>query len=722
MAEFIDAKGAVIRTSAATKRKLLAAMGVEVATAEQVQAALCSVDRAAWAQTLAPVKVFRDGLDPPAIDLVLPQGTGSVTWRLMTEEGTELSGEVSFTELPLAADVHLDGRPMERRRLILEANLPSGYHRLSVEPGGAGMTLIVCPEQCWFPELAPGERMWGISAQLYLLRSERNWGIGDFSDLVQLLAVAGANGADVVGLNPLHSLFTDDPQHASPYSPSSRLLLNVSNIDVTAIPELRASAYAQGLIAAPDFQARLHACQAAELVDYTEVVNLELPVLRALFETCRTATDRSRWSSFEAFQRDRGELLELGCVFLALRDHFSNESPERADWHQWPVEFRDPSSPAVQKFIREHRTQVDFMLWLQWIAEQQLAAAQALARESGMRIGLYRDVAVGADRAGAEAWINQRAVISAAHIGAPPDIYNPAGQDWGLPPFNPRALREEGYRSFIELIRANMRFAGGLRIDHVMGLQQLYWIAQDDPPTEGAYVRYPLDDLLGILALESHRHRCIVVGEDLGTVPANFRERLAQAGILSYRVLLFEQDPNGDFRPPDAYPSLSLAVSGSHDLPTLRGWWQGGDLDLKEKLGLFPAPDEGARQRESRRRDRERLLEALRREKLIDVSTDPDIGTLVRAVHEYLARTNSLVAMVQLDDLTDEADPVNVPGTCSAYPNWRRRISLSLQELAGQARFTDIVTAFAAERETVRAPAREALASEKPDQPVLERT
>jgi 4-alpha-glucanotransferase len=722
-AEFLDARGSVICTGADTKRKLLRAMGVEVTTDEQVRAALQALDRAAWTHTLAPVKVLRGGLEPLELDLVLPRGTGSIAWRMLTEEGAELSGEVSFEQLRLVADICLDDCTLERRRLPLEAKLPWGYHRLSIEPSGAAMTLIVCPEQCWLPELTQGERLWGITAQLYLLRSEGNWGIGDFSDLAKLVAIAGANGADVVGLNPLHSLLSDDPQHASPYSPASRLLLNVSNIDVTAIAELRTSAHARELIAATGFRAQVEACRAADLVDYAAVADLKLQVLRALFEECRGAADQRRWAAFKGFQRDRAGLLELGCVFLALRDHFLRESPERADWHQWPAEFRDATSGAVQRFAREHRVEVDFLAWLQWIAEGQLAGAQAAARESGMRVGLYRDLAVGADRAGAETWSNPRAVISEAHIGAPPDIYNPAGQDWGLPPFNPRALREENYRSFVELIRANMRCAGGLRIDHVMGLQQLYWIAHNDTPMDGAYVRYPIDDLLGILALESQRHRCIVVGEDLGTVPANFRERMSQTNILSYRVLLFEQDPqSGEFRPPEAYPPLSLAVSGSHDLPTLRGWWQEGDLDLKEKLGLFPTAGEASRQRESRRRDRVQLLEALRREKLIDTSSEPDIGTFVRAVHEFLSRTNSLLAMVQLDDLTDEAEPVNVPGTWDEYPNWRRRLSINLEELLRQPRFTDIVTLFAAERELVRAPGREALVSGTSDRPALERT
>ena len=269
--------------------------------------------------------------------------------------------------------------------------------------------------------------------------------------------------------------------------------------------------------------------------------------------------------------------------------------------------------PTVRRFAETNRNRLEFFAWLQWIADDQLGAAAATARERGMAVGLYRDLAVGADRAGAETWVNDAAVVSGAQVGAPPDIFNPAGQDWGLPPFHPRALREEAYRSFVELVRANMRHAGGLRIDHVMGLAaSVLGAAGTDSRSQGAYVRYPLDDLVGILALESQRHRCLVVGEDLGTVPEGFRERMAAANILSYRVLFFEQDiETGEFDPPESYPPLALAVVGSHDLPTLRGWWEGRDLDIKERLGLFPGAGEARRQRETRERDKRQLVTAL---------------------------------------------------------------------------------------------------------------
>ncbi len=702
--EFRDARGETVRASAETKRSLLAAMGVAAAGEEAAHSALAALDRAEWERPLPPIAVLRADAVPLAVEITLPAGTGELAWRLALEEGGERSGRADFARLPLLAECVLDGQARQRRRLTLGGDVPWGYHHLSIEPGGAAATLVVSPGRCWLPPaLAEERRLWGIAAQLYLLRTATDWGIGDFGDLRSLVELAAARGADVIGLNPLHAMFTDNPEHASPYSPASRLLLNVLNIDVTAVPELLECPDTRELIASEGFRAGLEACRAKPLVDYAAVTAIKLSVLEMLFDSCRTATDQARWQAFEAYRRERGEVLERNCLFLALREHFAGRDPAHADWHAWPEEYRDPASPAVTAFAAENRRRIDFVAWLQWVADTQLGAAAAAAAERGMAVGLYRDLAVGADRAGAETWADAAAVVSGAQVGAPPDIYNPAGQDWGLPPFHPRALREEGYRSFVELVRANMRHAGGLRIDHVMGLQHLYWVPQGQKPSAGAYVRYPMEDLLGILALESHRQRCLVVGEDLGTVPEGFRERMAAANILSYRVLFFEQDGStGDFLPPEAYPHLALAVVGSHDLPTLRGWWEGRDIGLKERLGLYPEPEEAGRQRAARERDRARLLAALRREGLLPEDGEPDTRALVRAAHAFLARSPSVLAMAQIDDLTDEADPVNVPATSDEHPNWRRRLSMTLEELASRPRFIDIAATFRAERGATR--------------------
>ncbi len=698
--QFRNAKGEIVETNDETKRSLLTAMGAEAADELQARAALEKLDRAEWLRPLPTAQVARADAQARAIEVVLPAGTPEITWRLSLETGIERTGRIKFGDLELIGARNFDGVTRERRRLLLEGELPWGYHQLVIEPDNASTTLVVTPGRCWLPPgFDEGRRLWGIAAQLYLLRSDTDWGIGDFGDLRRLVELAADHKADVIGLNPLHAMFPDDPEHASPYSPESRLLLNILNIDATALPEMEHCPEIRDLIASEGFRHRVEACRARHLVDYAEVSAIKFSVLEKLFNVCRGVVDPARWGAFEAFRREGGEMLQRNCIFLALREHFANQDASRADWHGWPKEYRDPASPAVARFAAENQHRLDFHAWLQWVADEQLGAAAIAAKRRGMVVGLYRDLAVGADRSGAETWADTAAVVSGAQVGAPPDVHNPAGQNWGLPPFHPRALREEGYRSFIELVRANMRHAGGLRIDHVMGLRHLYWVPQGEKPSAGAYVGYPMEDLIGILALESHRHECMIVGEDLGTVPEGFREQMAEANILSYRVLYFEQEPQtGGFLPPSAYPAQALAVVGSHDLPTLRGWWEARDLDLKEELGLFPEPGEASRQRRMRERDRMQLLKALRNEGLLPIDEETDIPSLARAVHAFLARTPSVLAMAQIDDLTDEADPVNVPATSDEHPNWRRRLSMTLEELAARPRFVDIAEIFRAER------------------------
>jgi 4-alpha-glucanotransferase len=306
---------------------------------------------------------------------------------------------------------------------------------------------------------------------------------------------------------------------------------------------------------------------------------------------------------------------------------------------------------------------------------------------------------VGAAPSGTETWFNQKAIISAAHIGAPPDVFNPAGQDWGLPPFHPRKLREQAYGEFIELIRANMRYAGALRVDHVMALQHLYLIPEGMGAHQGAYVRYPMEDLIGILALESHRNRCMVVGEDLGTVPDGFRERMQKANILSYRVLFFEQESKtGVFRKPKEYPRLAVAVASNHDLPTVPAWWMSMDIELRDRLKMYPDAKEVTFQTKLRQRDQEQLRRAMEKQGLLDRKRDMRNEDWVPLVYQYLARSGSFAALIQLDDVTGEVNPVNLPGSTNQYPNWRRKLSVALEDLFETALVAEVTGIFDRER------------------------
>jgi 4-alpha-glucanotransferase len=411
-----------------------------------------------------------------------------------------------------------------------------------------------------------------------------------------------------------------------------------------------------------------------------------------VFDRFRSNAIDLRKGQFATFEEEGGDALQSSSLFQALRDHFSLLDPTQNAWRRWPKPFRSPTSAEAIRFGHEHQNEIQFFNWLQWVADQQLLAASEAATAAGMKIGLYRDLAIGCDRTGCETWSRPSAFLDSTQVGAPPDILNPSGQNWGLPPFNPVALQMQAYKPFIDLVRANMRHAGGLRIDHVMGLQRLYCIPEGSPASEGAYISYTIEDLIGILALESHRSRCLVVGEDLGTVPAGFREKMAASNILSYRVLFFEQDDENSFISPEKYPTLAVAVAGSHDLPTLRSWLIEADIELKQRLGLYPSDDEVVLQRSLRRGERAAVLKAL------DVPHPASGEQFSVAVHRFLGRTRSISAMAQLDDLLGEHEPVNVPATSTQHPNWRRKYSLALDELFENQAARKLIEAIRSER------------------------
>jgi 4-alpha-glucanotransferase len=392
--------------------------------------------------------------------------------------------------------------------------------------------------------------------------------------------------------------------------------------------------------------------------------------------------------------------LALHARFDALCAHFGGRG-----WRSWPAQYRDPRGAAVERFAREQAGEVEFYLYLQWLADEQLASAQRLARSHGMLIGIYRDLAVGVDGDGADAWAARELYRSEASVGAPPDALALQGQDWGLPVLDPEVLRARGYRDFAQLLRLNMRHCGALRIDHVMALMRLWWVPRGAGADAGAYVSYPLEDLLGILALESERNRCLVIGEDLGTVPERMRKAMPAARVLSYRVLYFEKEHDGRFKAPARYPPLALATVTTHDLPPIASWWEGADLALRERLRLFPSETVRARSRVERTADRKALLEALAAQQLLPDEPDPDSAAytqmsweLAAAIQVYLARSACALMAVQAEDLLLMRDPVNLPGTSTEHPNWQRKLSRSIEELFASERVRELCRRLRAER------------------------
>lgn len=679
--EYVDQTGKEKRqTTDETRRLLLGALGIDASTDEAVRASLEAMRSAANDELIAPVRVVSQGSAAARVleATAPPSRARSGPWRL---ELTLESGERRITEGPWRGDTALE--------LTLPADLPLGYHqlRLTFSAGGTEwaneQTLILVPTRCVTPDdMLGGESAFGLVANLYTLRSPCNWGIGDFSDLGVLAEWGASVGAEFVGVNPLHALLNRG-QDVSPYSPVSRLFRNPIYIDVAAVPELALAPEVAERIGSSEMRTRLDVLRADPAVQYEQVMGvkgLALDALHRVFVERVEGSGDSRDHAYREFVARGGDALTRFAVWMAIAEQHETG----CDWRNWPRSLQQPDSDAVRRFAAEHAPRVAYHIWLQFEADRQLERAALRATDAGMRIGLYQDLAIGTSPAGADTWAFPELFVPGVSIGAPPDPYSANGQNWGLPPLDPRALRSDRYRYFIDLVRSGFRHAGALRIDHVMGLFRLFWIPEGKTGKDGAYVRYPSNDLLGIIALESVRHNALVVGEDLGTVPKDVPPALEQWGILSSKVLYFERNSRGAFKRAIRYPRLSLATANTHDMPTIAGFWQGRDIDVREQVGLIESDADAERAREERELDREALLHRLRQERVIGRAEVPETSAELRgAVHAFLCRTPAQLVGLSLDDLDGETEPVNVPGVgADKFPSWTRKMRHDLETIA----------------------------------------
>ncbi|OBT13653.1 4-alpha-glucanotransferase [Vibrio sp. UCD-FRSSP16_10] len=689
---YVSAWGDPASVEDETIERLLTALGYDTSCDE---ALLKSAEKKHKKEVLAPVLVVRDDqLIEVELNLGVSARESEFAWRLETEQGQVLEG---YLQSQIVRDSRKEGGPLV---FALPADIEWGYHKLLVtrkrRKAPYEMTLIVAPQSCFKqPELASDKKLWGPSIQLYTLRTPHNWGIGDFGDLKQLVGDIAARGGDFVGLNPIHSLFPANPEAASPYSPSSRRWLNILYIDVSSVPEFALCAQAQQKVGSAEFQQRLQKAREVQHVNYSEVSDLKmsvLPLLFAEFKSRHLDNKTQRGQAFIDFVEQSGESLVHQAAFDAMHKTFRDTDDCVWGWPVFPEKYRRFDSASSQKFIKDNKVLVDLYMYLQWIADAQINEAQALAQEKGMPLGLYRDLAVGVADSGSETWADEGNLILDASIGAPPDILGPLGQNWGLPPLNPQALQATGYDAFVQLLRANMKHCGALRIDHVLGLLRLWWIPKGEGATKAAYMYYPVDDMLAILALESHRYQCSVIGEDLGTVPDEIIDILRDAGVHSYKVFFFENNPDGSFIDPASYPQQSMAALCTHDMPTLRGFWHCDDLKLGKELGLYPDEAQLARLFDERLQCKQGILDTMRAHNPQFLSSGigenaawvPMDRYLAEGLQLHVASGSSSLLSVQLEDWLEMDKPVNIPGTVDEYPNWRRKLSVNLDEMFGQ--------------------------------------
>lgn len=594
------------------------------------------------------------------------------------------SGRPARTELSAAPKLPARWKIVAGSKVIAEGatstrviawprDLPLGVHRLQLTDASStteDVPLLSAPERAFDGDF---DRCWLLAVQLYSVRSARNWGIGDFTDLEGLIELAYHLGADGVGLNPLHALFDDRAGDCSPYSPNSRLFLNALYVDPAKIPEFRLDAGTRDALA----QAR-----AGDVVDYVTVAALKWRALRSAFDAFRRDATQGRREEFDKFRAERAPLLSRFACFETLRHKFN--SP----WWEWPEPWRQPDDAKCAELRKgTDAAEIEFVEFVQWTADRQLAAAKDRAHQLGMKVGLYLDVAVGVQSDGFDAWNEQAAISRLLGVGAPPDPLNTAGQSWGLAGFNATGLELKSFEPYREMLRAAMRHAGAIRLDHVLGLKRLYLVPQGFSAADGVYVQMPFEALLAATAQESVANRCVVIGEDLGTVPEGFRAQIADWGIWSYLVMMFEREDHGPFKGIDRYMANALVTFNTHDLSTYAGWRSFGDLKTKRAIGIDPGESDDARWHALAMLDEVLRHHGIARNDL-------------HGIANFLARTKSRMLAIALEDLLGVVDQPNIPGTIDEHPNWRRRLPVPLEQIASK---IDVAALKAATRERSRA-------------------
>ena len=637
-----------------TLRAVLRALGLPADNADDVEESLRRLESERSGGSL-PRMITADVGAP----IEVPAAARGRAWKLLGE-GDALVAE---GELP-SSETRIPGLPAP------------GYYTLYLDDNE--VTVAVAPPRAFgVGDIEGARRPWGMAVQVSGLRRPGDGGIGDFTALSLCARAAAEKGADALAISPVHALFAAAPERYSPYAPSSRLFLNGLYIDPV---QTSGEQTVRAVIDTHNLRQELAELEWLELIDWPRAARARMTILRSVYEWA--SVDFAHSERFATFRREQGEPLERHARFEALHADFTAHG-RPGGWQGWPAAFHDPASPEVAAFAREHAREVGFHAWLQWLAAQGLTDAQKAARDAGMKIGLVADLAVGADSGGSHAWAHQAEMLKGLSVGAPPDALNRLGQDWGLTTFSPRGLRETGFRGFIGMLRAALAYSGGVRIDHILGLKRLWMVPHGAGATEGAYVRYPSQDLLRLIALESHLHRAVVIGEDLGTVPADFRQAIGEKNVLGIRVLWFERAADQGFISPREWPVTAMATTSTHDIPTVAGWWSGRDIEWRKRTGLDDPDVDEAAQREV---DRHRLWSAMYASNSAYNEESPpapdDISPVVVAAAKHVSQSPAPIAIFPVEDVLGLHEQPNLPGPTDAiHPNWRRRMPDSSSRL-----------------------------------------
>ena len=692
---FYDIWGKHHTTSDDVKQAILQSLGVQIDSTEQLELAI--TQKSADQTTLIPATMVLP-VDEPKVPLTLPahEGNGEVSVLITFEDGQSANFAFQLDAITPSARLETATGTFSRFDLLLPKKLPLGYHTIDVQAGQqrGSANLILAPSQAWWPEATqsqPHNRYAGIAISLYGLRSRRNWGVGDFTDLEHFTGwMATHTSADFIALNPLHAIANRVPYNTSPYLPQCTFYRNFLYLDVERIADFRNSISAQRLVSSPKFQAHLAALRSAEFVDYEATSRLKLRFLKLLFRSFlkELRQGSARAAAFSEFTQKEGELLDRFATYCVLDEHFHKRDRNVWLFTEWPEPYRHPNTEAVRDFVASHWRSVVFYKYVQWQVDLQVGAAHKNAISSGMKIGLYHDLALATDRFGADLWAFPDFYISGCRVGSPPDDFSPSGQDWSFPPPNSENHRRNGYQLFRRAIANNARHGGALRMDHVMRFFRLYWIPDGKNATEGTYVEDFAEDLLGILALESVRNHFILVGEDLGTVEPYVREALEKYRILSYRLLYFEKKEGGHFKLPNEYPMQALVSSTTHDLPTLAGFWTNRDIESRLAAGILHDEQGYQSQIAARANEKQKMLDVFHYLNLLpesyprDAATLPEFtGELHNAAVGFLASTPSSLFVLNQEDLTKETEQQNLPGSTHQYPNWCRKMRYTVEEL-----------------------------------------